>query len=171
MTYVKKNHITFSLFFFLSHRRNNELKLISKVYFVYKNSTTLEQQQQSSFSLESNLIPSTPNHYLKPTTTNKAQQLSSLSVNNNTIKTMKAEQSLHSVVSLALHETLPYSIYDHSSHSGSYHPRNICINDPTEQSSRWSSGSHDQSQFVTIKLDKPAVACNIKKSVSYLYSR
>ncbi|KAI8359968.1 Muskelin N-terminus-domain-containing protein [Blakeslea trispora] len=68
---------------------------------------------------------------------------------------------LHTVVAKTPHESLPYTIHDHSSYSGPYHPRNICINDPTEQSSRWSSGSHDQSQYVTLKLDKPAVACKI----------
>lgn len=67
--------------------------------------------------------------------------------------------SLVTSVEKAVHIPLPYTIYDHSSFSGSYHPRNICVNDPTEQSSRWSSNSHDQSQYITIKLDKPAVAC------------
>lgn len=75
------------------------------------------------------------------------------------ISNMKAEYSLQALVENAPHEPLPYHIYDHSSFSGPYHPRNICVNDPTEQSSRWSSNSHDQSQYVTIKLEKPAVAC------------
>ncbi|EPB83057.1 hypothetical protein HMPREF1544_10194 [Mucor circinelloides 1006PhL] len=74
---------------------------------------------------------------------------------------MKAEYSLQALVENAPHEPLPYHIHDHSSFSGPYHPRNICVNDPTEQSSRWSSNSHDQSQYVTIKLEKPAVACEI----------
>jgi hypothetical protein len=68
-------------------------------------------------------------------------------------------KNLHSLIASAIHEPLSYTIFDQSSQSGSYHPRNICTNDPTEQSSRWSSGSHDQSQFITIKLDSPAVAC------------
>lgn len=76
---------------------------------------------------------------------------------------MKAqEESLYSLISTANYEKLSYTICDHSSHSGSYHPRNICVNDPTEQSSRWSSGSHDQSQYITIKLDKPTVACKLE---------
>lgn len=74
---------------------------------------------------------------------------------------MKPEKSLHSLIENAPHEKLAYSIYDQSSQSGSYHPRNICVNDPTEQSSRWSSGSHDQSQYITLKLDNPTVACEI----------
>lgn len=77
------------------------------------------------------------------------------------VPNMKAEYSLQALVENAPHEPLPYHIYDHSSFSGPYHPRNICVNDPTEQSSRWSSNSHDQSQYVTIKLEKPAVACKI----------
>lgn len=74
-------------------------------------------------------------------------------------------KSLHSIIAEATHEPLTYTIYDQSSQSASYHPRNICVDDPTEQSSRWSSGSHDQSQFITIKLDKPAVACKINMSL------
>ncbi|GAA5806192.1 hypothetical protein HPULCUR_011722 [Helicostylum pulchrum] len=83
-----------------------------------------------------------------------------LSFHSNKKSNMK-EQTLPYLITHAPHEALTYAIYDQSSQSGSYHPRNICVNEPTEQSSRWSSGSHDQSQFITIKLDKPAVACEI----------
>lgn len=69
--------------------------------------------------------------------------------------------SLPSLIAETEHKPLSYTIYDQSSQSGSYHSHNICIDDPTEQSSRWSSGSHDQSQFITLKLDNPAVACKI----------
>jgi hypothetical protein len=79
---------------------------------------------------------------------------------------MKEEYSLQALIANAFHLPLSYNIYDHSSFSGPYHPRNICVNDPTEQSSRWSSNSHDQSQYITIKLEKPAVAC---KSIIYIY--
>lgn len=77
--------------------------------------------------------------------------------------TMK-EHNLLSAIANAPHEPLTYAIYDQSSQSGTYHPRNICVNIPTDQSSRWSSSSHDQSQFITIKLDKPAVACKFNYS-------
>ncbi|CEP10390.1 hypothetical protein [Parasitella parasitica] len=77
------------------------------------------------------------------------------------IANMKAECSLQTLIASAPHVPLLYHIYDHSSFSGPYHPRNICVNDPTEQSSRWSSNSHDQSQYITIKLEQPAVACEI----------
>lgn len=69
--------------------------------------------------------------------------------------------TLQSKVAHAPHEVLPYTVYSHSSHNGPYHPRNICVNDPTEQSSRWSSGFHDQSQYITLQLEKPAVVCKV----------
>ncbi|KAI8141192.1 Muskelin N-terminus-domain-containing protein [Fennellomyces sp. T-0311] len=56
---------------------------------------------------------------------------------------------------------LAYTVHDFSSYCGTYHPHNIRDNKPTDQSSRWSSGTHDQAQFVTLRLDKPAVACAI----------
>jgi hypothetical protein len=54
-------------------------------------------------------------------------------------------------------QTLPYSIYDFSSHSASYHPRNIMENKPMDQSSRWSSGTNNQMQYIMLKLDRPAI--------------
>lgn len=53
---------------------------------------------------------------------------------------------------------LPYTVSQWSSHSANYHPRNIQVNKPNDQSSRWSSGTNNQAQFVTLKLDKVAVA-------------
>lgn len=53
---------------------------------------------------------------------------------------------------------LPYVIHDYSSHSGSYLPQNIMVNNPTQQASRWSSGLHDHEQFITIRFEKPVVA-------------
>ncbi|KAI9475469.1 MAG: Muskelin N-terminus-domain-containing protein [Benjaminiella poitrasii] len=70
-------------------------------------------------------------------------------------------KELQLVVENADHVPIPYSIHDYSSFSGPYHPKNVCVNDPTEQSSRWSSNSHDQSQYITLKLDTPTVACEI----------
>ncbi|OBZ91936.1 Muskelin [Choanephora cucurbitarum] len=77
------------------------------------------------------------------------------------ISDMKEVSNLQPLVAKTPHEPLPYTIHDHSSYSGPYHPRNICVNEPTEQSSRWSSGSQDQSQYITLKLERPAVACEI----------
>ena len=56
-------------------------------------------------------------------------------------------------------QKLEYDIHAWSSHSASYHPKNILVNKPTDQSSRWSSGTNDQMQFITLKLDKLSVVC------------
>eukprot|EP01137_Pigoraptor_chileana_P006051 Opistho-2@49948 len=58
-------------------------------------------------------------------------------------------------------EVLPYAIDSWSSHSAQYHPDNILVNKPTEQSSRWSSGSNNQMQFVSLKLDKVSIVHTI----------
>eukprot|EP01135_Chromosphaera_perkinsii_P004865 Nk52_evm11s301 gene=Nk52_evmTU11s301 len=58
-------------------------------------------------------------------------------------------------------QQLQYGIDSWSSHSAQYHPRNIIINKPQEQSSRWSSGSNNQMQYVTVKLDKLSVVHTI----------
>ncbi|KAL1924690.1 uncharacterized protein VTP21DRAFT_4344 [Calcarisporiella thermophila] len=58
-------------------------------------------------------------------------------------------------------EKLSYEIYDCSGHSSLYHPRNIRDNRPHDQSSRWSSPSNNQAQFITIKLDKLSIVQNI----------
>ncbi|CAO3661181.1 unnamed protein product [Rhizopus stolonifer] len=74
---------------------------------------------------------------------------------------MKKNRILQLDIKTAPYESLQYSIYSYSSHSGSYYPNNITIDNPTEQLSRWSSGSHDQTQYVTLKLERPVVACEI----------
>ncbi|CEG84146.1 hypothetical protein RMATCC62417_17991 [Rhizopus microsporus] len=74
---------------------------------------------------------------------------------------MKKKRDLQSIIKEASYEPIQYSIHDYSSHSGTYYPQNITVNNPTEQSSRWSSGSHDQSQYITLKLEKPVIACEI----------
>ncbi|KAI8376660.1 Muskelin N-terminus-domain-containing protein [Choanephora cucurbitarum] len=65
------------------------------------------------------------------------------------------------MVAKAKQAKLPYTIHDFSSYSGSYHPMNITINQPTQQASRWSSGVNNHEQFITIKFEKPVVARNI----------
>ena len=54
-------------------------------------------------------------------------------------------------------QNLDYDIHAWSSHSASYHPKHIKVNKPQDQSSRWSSGSNNQMQYVTIKLDKMSI--------------
>ncbi|ORX89838.1 hypothetical protein K493DRAFT_64679 [Basidiobolus meristosporus CBS 931.73] len=58
-------------------------------------------------------------------------------------------------------EKLKYEIDSWSSHSASYHPKNIMVDNPQEQSSRWSSGSNTQTQFITLKLEKLSVVHSI----------
>jgi hypothetical protein len=52
---------------------------------------------------------------------------------------------------------ISFDIHAWSSHSASYHPKHIKDAKPTDQSSRWSSGSNNQLQFITLKLDKPCI--------------
>ncbi|TPX47932.1 hypothetical protein SeLEV6574_g02348 [Synchytrium endobioticum] len=56
---------------------------------------------------------------------------------------------------------LKYDIHAWSSHSASYHPSHILVNKPNDQGSRWSSGSNNQSQFITIKLDRMSIVQTI----------
>jgi hypothetical protein len=54
-------------------------------------------------------------------------------------------------------QKLKYDIHSWSSYSANYHPRNIMLNKPMDQSSRWSSGSNNQNQFIMVKLDKVSI--------------
>ncbi|KAI9335165.1 Muskelin N-terminus-domain-containing protein [Zopfochytrium polystomum] len=54
-------------------------------------------------------------------------------------------------------EKLVYDIHSCSSHSPNYPPRNIMVNKPTDQSSRWSSNVNNPRQFLMIQLEQPAV--------------
>ncbi|KAI8803988.1 Muskelin N-terminus-domain-containing protein [Cladochytrium replicatum] len=56
---------------------------------------------------------------------------------------------------------LKYDIHSWSSHSASYHPRHIMENRPTDQSSRWSSDTNNQLQFILVKLDRMSVVHTI----------
>jgi hypothetical protein len=58
-------------------------------------------------------------------------------------------------------ETLPFEIHSWSSYSAAYHPKNITVDRPTDQSSRWSSGNNNQMQFITLKLEKPCLVKTI----------
>jgi hypothetical protein len=60
--------------------------------------------------------------------------------------------------STSKHQKLGYEIHSWSSHSANYHPKNILLNLPNDQSSRWSSGTNNQAQYITLKLEKVAVA-------------
>ncbi|KAF9166955.1 hypothetical protein DFQ26_006354 [Actinomortierella ambigua] len=53
---------------------------------------------------------------------------------------------------------LDYDVHSCSSYSASYLPENIKVSNPQDQSSRWSSGSNNQMQYIMIKLKKMAIA-------------
>lgn len=57
-------------------------------------------------------------------------------------------------------EKLSFDIHSWSSYSGQYHPKNILVSKPNDQSSRWSSGSNNQMQFITLKLQKTSIVRN-----------
>ena len=58
-------------------------------------------------------------------------------------------------------EKLDYGIHSWSSYSANYHPKHIQENKPNDQSSRWSSGSNNQSQFLMLELPHPAIVHTI----------
>ncbi|KAG0009896.1 Muskelin 1, intracellular mediator containing kelch motif, partial [Podila clonocystis] len=56
---------------------------------------------------------------------------------------------------------LDYDVHSYSSYSALYLPKNIKKNNPHDQSSRWSSGSNDEMQYIMIKLKTMAIAHTI----------
>jgi hypothetical protein len=54
-------------------------------------------------------------------------------------------------------DLLPYEVTAWSSYSAQYHPKNIIVSKPSDQSSRWSSGANNQQQYITLKLSQPAI--------------
>ncbi|KAF8931492.1 Muskelin 1, intracellular mediator containing kelch motif [Dissophora ornata] len=56
---------------------------------------------------------------------------------------------------------LEYDVHSCSSYSASYLPENIKTNNPQDQSSRWSSGSNNQMQYIMIKLKTMGIAHTI----------
>ncbi|XP_053684609.1 muskelin isoform X1 [Sabethes cyaneus] len=57
---------------------------------------------------------------------------------------------------------LDYEIYKYSSYSSSYLPENIREDNPTNQTSRWSSNTNSPPQFLILKLERPAIVTKIK---------
>jgi len=76
---------------------------------------------------------------------------------NNTSATKYMDQCMNHDLTMVPIEKLKYNVHSWSSHSASYHPKNILVNKPQDQSSRWSSNSNNHMQFITIKLDKMSV--------------
>ncbi|CAO3610091.1 unnamed protein product [Cunninghamella echinulata] len=99
---------------------------------------------------------------------------------NRQLNRLSSFSALCSIISKTQSTPLQFNIYDYSSYSGSYHPNNIYFNTPLDQISRWSSGSHDGTQYITLEFDKPVVAsallwgkfhrshvCNVKEFKVY----
>jgi len=56
---------------------------------------------------------------------------------------------------------LKYTIHSCSSFSSSYLPQNILEDKPSDQASRWSSDTNTPPQYITLKLERPAIINNI----------
>uniref|UniRef100_A0A182PSZ4 F5/8 type C domain-containing protein n=1 Tax=Anopheles epiroticus TaxID=199890 RepID=A0A182PSZ4_9DIPT len=57
---------------------------------------------------------------------------------------------------------LDYDIYKYSSYSSSYLPENIREDNPSNQTSRWSSNTNTPPQYLILKLERPAIVTKIK---------
>nr|XP_040229116.2 muskelin isoform X1 [Anopheles coluzzii] len=57
---------------------------------------------------------------------------------------------------------LDYDIYKYSSYSSSYLPENIREDNPSNQTSRWSSNTNTPPQYLVLKLERPAIVTKIK---------
>ncbi|KAJ1680395.1 hypothetical protein EV182_000116 [Spiromyces aspiralis] len=77
-------------------------------------------------------------------------------------------------------EQLSYEIHSVSSYSPGYPPREITVDSPKDQSSRWMSATNNRHQYITLVLDRPAFvrsilfgkhfkphACNLKEFKVY----
>ncbi|KAI7884593.1 hypothetical protein K492DRAFT_142763 [Lichtheimia hyalospora FSU 10163] len=78
-----------------------------------------------------------------------------------TMGRMTDDRAVSKVIATKTPVRLDYTIHEYSSYCGTFHPHNIRVNKPSDQSSRWSSGTHDQTQYLVLRLDQPAVACSI----------
>eukprot|EP01134_Creolimax_fragrantissima_P005826 CFRG5826T1 len=67
----------------------------------------------------------------------------------------------HTKVSLVELTVVPYDIASWSSYSANFHPENIMENQPTNQASRWSTGSNNRQQFICVKLQKDTIVHSI----------
>lgn len=116
----------------------------------------LMQGNNKRFNQQSTLQSRLNNIYY--TTSPKKTDPSTIAALTRQHMTRAAQISSVSMMAMSKEVVLNYTIHDYSSHSGSYHPHHICVNKPTQQASRWSSGLHDHEQYVTIKFDNPVVA-------------
>jgi uncharacterized protein (DUF736 family) len=61
---------------------------------------------------------------------------------------------------------LSYQVVDCSSFSSGYRPENVLEDRPADQASRWSSATNDQHQYITLKLDSPALLSSLQAKLS-----
>ncbi|KAJ1504400.1 hypothetical protein HMI56_001646 [Coelomomyces lativittatus] len=52
---------------------------------------------------------------------------------------------------------IPYEIFDYSSAASTYFPHHVLHDQPQDQGSRWTTTESDQSQFLTVKLQRKAI--------------
>ncbi|KAJ2602741.1 hypothetical protein H4R99_002594 [Coemansia sp. RSA 1722] len=60
------------------------------------------------------------------------------------------------------YDLLPYEIHSWSSHSANFLPNNILVDRPHDQASRWSTVVNNHRQFITLRLERPALVRSIK---------
>ncbi|KAJ1958544.1 hypothetical protein EC988_000245 [Linderina pennispora] len=55
------------------------------------------------------------------------------------------------------YDVLPYEIHAWSSHSANFLPHNIQVDRPHDQASRWSTNANNHRQYITLRLEHPAL--------------
>ncbi|TBU05637.1 muskelin, partial [Hamiltosporidium tvaerminnensis] len=60
-----------------------------------------------------------------------------------------------------LSHKIDYTIHSYSSYSSTYYPSNIKTDLPHDPTSRWSSSSNDQKQYLILELNKPTIVTSI----------
>ncbi|KAJ2102141.1 hypothetical protein GGI09_001376 [Coemansia sp. S100] len=64
------------------------------------------------------------------------------------------------------YDVLPYEVHTWSSHSANFMPHNILSDRPHDQASRWATNANNHRQFITLRLERPALVphvCNLKE--------
>ncbi|KAJ1819256.1 hypothetical protein LPJ60_003870 [Coemansia sp. RSA 2675] len=68
------------------------------------------------------------------------------------------------------YDVLPYEVHTWSSHSANFMPHNILSDRPHDQASRWATNANNHRQFITLRLERPALVphvCNLKEFKVY----
>ncbi|KAJ2797132.1 hypothetical protein H4R20_005299, partial [Coemansia guatemalensis] len=60
------------------------------------------------------------------------------------------------------YDILPYEIHSWSNYSANFLPHNILTDRPHDQASRWSTNANNHRQFITLRLERPALIRLIK---------